>query len=345
MRHALLALTAAATLGLAVASNVTTAAATAVEAATPEVFAKVGETIIKTEEFNRALHLAVRRKFYHAEVPPARMAELQREVAAQLVNQSMLQKEAARRGIKADSKEVEATVGKLEAQYKGRPQWQEQRAAMLPALVRSLETESVLAQLEKRVRALPTASPADVNAYYQQHTDKFTEPERTRVAVILLKVDPSSPKAVWDKTRDDAAKLLPSLRSGKVEFSAVAKQRSGDPSATTGGDMGYLHRGMLAPAAELAVQRLQPTEISEPVTLLQGVAIFRVAERTPSKLLPITQVQERARGLLERERSDAAWNGLITKLRRDTPVTVDESRFLPLTVAVAAPSPASGSRH
>lgn len=309
---------------------------------TPKVFAKVGDAAITADEFDRAFHMAVRRRFYHGKVPQEQMAQLQREVAQNMVDQSLLAREAKRRGIKPDAKHVTETVDSLEKQYKDRPQWAEQRATMLPELQRHLEKESVLTQLERTVRNVPTIADSEIEAYYRQHPDKFTEPERVRVSLILLKVDPSSPKAEWDKARSEATKLVSSLRAGRADFAATAKQRSGDPSSAAGGDMGYLHRGMLAPPAEETLARMKAKEISDPVTLLQGVAIFRLDDRTVSKLRPYAQVRDRARELLERERSDAAWNGLIAKLRRDTPVTMNEAHLLPLAAAAV---PAANPKH
>ena len=142
-------------------------------------------------------------------------------------------------------------------------------------------------------------------------------------------VGPSSPRAVWDNARAEAANLVKRLRGG-ADFAQQARQRSGDASATNGGDMGYLHRGMLAEPAQAAVDNLKLNEFSDPVTLLQGVSIFRLDERKAAIQNPMAKVELRARELWRREQGQRASQTLLATLRIATPTTVDESNFLPV---------------
>lgn len=92
---------------------------------------------------------------------------------------------------------------------------------------------------------------------------------------------------------------------------------------------------MLPDAAQVAVDKLKPGELSEPVVLLEGVAVFRLEERKPPKLNPLERVRDRARDLWMRDKGEETWTAFVAKLRRDTPVKVDESHFLPLTAATS----------
>ena len=87
--------------------------------------------------------------------------------------------------------------------------------------------------------------------------------------------------------------------------------------------------GTLPEPAQKAVDALKPGQFTEPVTLLEGIAVFRLAQRKPPVLNPLEAVRERARELYLRDRADEAWSSLLAKLRRDTPVQMDETRFLP----------------
>ncbi|MEQ1518776.1 MAG: peptidylprolyl isomerase, partial [Usitatibacteraceae bacterium] len=111
--------------------------------------------------------------------------------------------------------------------------------------------------------------------------------------------------------------------------------RSGDASAANGGDMGYLHRGMLAEPAQVVVDQLKIKEISDPVTVLQGVAIFRMDERKPALQNPLAKVEPRARELWRREQGERAWESLLVTLRKATPSSIDESSFLPVVARAA----------
>jgi peptidyl-prolyl cis-trans isomerase D len=71
------------------------------------------------------------------------------------------------------------------------------------------------------------ASDAEIQSYYDQHQDQFTQPQRNRYSVIQT------------KTEADAKAVLDELNKG-ADF-ATAKEKSTDIiSARNGGDMGWL---------------------------------------------------------------------------------------------------------
>ena len=144
----------------------------------------------------------------------------------------------------------------------------------------------------------------------------------------------------WDGARDEGIAIVKRLRAG-ADFSQLAHLHSGDPSAERGGDLGYVHRGMLPEPAQQAVDKLKPGELSEPVPLLEGIGVFRLDERRSPKLSPFETVHDRARELSMREAGDQAWTTLLARLRRETPVKLDDSRFLPLTTAATSGSNAA----
>ncbi len=300
-------------------------------------FAVVNGTTITQREYDEAFAMAARQKFYHGKPPEAELAALQREVGHNLVNSVLLAAEARKRGIKPDAAAVKQTLEGIEQRYGKSEQWLKQRASVLPELTRKLEADSLINRLQVAVRNVPVPSQDKVKAYYESHADKkFTEPEKVRIGVILLKVDPSSPNATWLKAEEEAKGMVKQLRAGG-SFADMAKLRSGEGSAEKGGDMGYLHRGMLPEAAQEPIDKLKAGEISDPVRLLEGVAVFRLAERKPARRVSFAEAQERAAGLLQRELSEQAWNDLIEQVRKGASIRVDETRYLPLK-APAAPA-------
>lgn len=293
------------------------------------IFATVGESVITLDEYQAALAAAIRQKYYHAKPPEAELASLQREVGDRLINRVLLLAEVKRRGIEPDHEKIRKIIDGYEERYKNSEQWKANREKLLPGLIEQLERQSLLERIEAAVRVVPAPAESELKAYYEAHRDLFTEPEQVRVSLILLTVDPSSASAVWDKAREEADGILKRLRNG-ADFAELARLHSGDASAERGGDMGYLHRGMLPEVAESAVDKLQPGMVSEPVKLLEGFALIRLDDRKTAKLRSFDEVKERATGLWQREQGESAWNKLIAELRETTPVKVDESKFLPL---------------
>ncbi len=296
------------------------------------VFAMVGNTVITQREYDNAFAMASRQKFYHGKPPEAEVAALQRTVGNNLVNSVLLAAEARKRGIKPDKAAVKLMIDNLEQRYKDSEQWQKESKKLIPEITRKLEDDSVIKQLELAVRNVPVPSVEQVRTYYERNADKFTEPEQVHIGLILLKVDPSSPKAVWDKAQEEGQGIVRQIKGG-ASFADMAKLRSSDSSAENGGDMGYLHRGMLPEAAQSAIDKMKVGEVSDPIFLLEGVAIFRLIERKAPHKVSFADAQERATKLLTRELSEQAWTDLIERLRKEAKVQIDESRYLPLKTA------------
>lgn len=302
------------------------------------VFARVGSTVITQQAYDQAYATAARSKFYHGKPPEAEVAKLQREVGDTLVNDVLLQHEAKRRKLQPDRAAIKKQLDDYEARYKSNARWQASRDTLLPPLRKKLEDQSLIDQLKASVRNVPEPKQSEVEAYYAKNKDKFTEPEQVKVSLILLRVDPSSPQAKWDGAMAEGQAISRRLKAG-APFAELAKLHSNEESAKKGGDMGYLHRGMLPDPAQQAVDKLKPGEISGAVAMLEGVAVFRLDDRKPAKLNPLSAVRERAGDLLQRDQADQAWTDFVARLRRETPVRIDESRYLPLPVPVANVKP------
>jgi len=294
--------------------------------ASGSVFATIGSTTITTQDYEMEVATAARNKFFHGKPPELELVKLRRDVGEQMVNQTLLVAEAGRRKLAPDTAAIERQLAALDARYANSPEWQRTRTERLAALRRKLETDSSLAQLEQATRNVPEPSAAAVERFYTLHPDKFTEPEQLRISLILLKVDPSSPKAQWEGARAEGEAIVKRLRGG-ADFAQLANLHSSDPSASKGGDLGYVHRGMLPEPAQDALDKLKPGAVADPVLLLEGIAVVRLDERKVGKLNSFPNVQDRARELLQREQAEAAWKGLIARLRAQAQPRIDESRY------------------
>lgn len=300
-------------------------------------FAKVGDTVITLAEYRQALAVAQRKKYYHAKPPEDELARFQREVGADVVNRVLLLKEAKRRGIQPDRDAIKSAITGYEARYKGSKTWEAGKDKMIATVTAQLEAETLLQRLEKSVKTIREPTDAEAQAYYDQHKSLFVEPEQVKLGVILLKVDPSSPQATWNAAHEEAKQIHKRLVGG-ANFSELAQMHSSDASAGSGGDMGYVHRGMLPDAVSAILDKMKPGTFSEPVQVLEGVTILRLDDRKVARQRTFAEVRERAGDLWQREQGDAAWARLIADLRKQTTVWMDDSVFIPLPASPAKPS-------
>jgi len=149
-------------------------------------------------------------------------------------------------------------------------------------------------------------------AYYQEHRADFQVPGRFRVRELVL------PKGVTPEeqadTRSKLAAIAEALKQGKP-FEALVEQYSSAPSRSTGGDLGWLAKGVLRTDLEAAVLVLKPGQVSAPVETDKDVHLFQMAESELNKVKPFADVREEIRGKLQEPRAQSAIEAYLQGLR------------------------------
>ena len=287
------------------------------------VLARVDDFVITRQEFEREVYAAARQTYYHGRPPSGEeFIAFRRNVAEDMIDRKLLLREAKRRKLEPDQASINAKIAAYEARYGDTERWQSEGPKMIASLRARFEQDSLIDALEADVRTVAPPAEADVHAYYEANAGLFTEPARNRVSLILLGVPPSASVAAWKSAREEAARIRQRLDEGAT-FEELARMHSSDRTADAGGDMGYLHEGMLSANAEQVIAELAPGEVSEPVQVLEGMAIFKLTEQQPSSLRSFDDVKERAEELWLRDKGEQEWNILVAELRSASDVDVD----------------------
>lgn len=290
----------------------------------PDYIAIVGGERIGLMEYVGELRTEGRKRFFHGKIPEEEQKPFRKEIAEKLVDRLLLVREATRQGIEPDMAAVTERLKTFDEKFKDNPDWPKVRDEALERLEQRLTGDSLAERLEKQVRDVARPVDAELRAYYDANNELFTTPERAHVSVVLLKVDPSSSGEVWQQASKEATDILERINKG-ADFTEMARIHSGDKSAENGGDMGYIHDGMLGGNAQKVLDLMEPGEISAPVVLLEGVAIFRLEERSTPELNPFEMVKERAAKLYRREKSEQVWTDLLVSLRAGTEIEYNEA--------------------
>ncbi len=310
--------------GLAALFFVVSAAAGSVESRSDSdrIFARIDDLVISEAEFEQIFAAAVRHKYYHGQVPAEELQAFRLRVRDDLVSQILVHREALRLGLRPDSARIDAGLDAYELRNAQNPDWQERRETILPQLIERLERQDLLEQMERRIRSLPPPAPDEVRRFYTDNPDKFTEPRRLRLSVLLLSVTPESDEETWQQAEDAAAEFARRIEAGEA-FATLAQRHSQHSSAAAGGDLGFLHEGVLDEAVQQRIATLQPGQMSEPIRVLEGVTLFRLEDLQPAQLRTFDEVRERAADLLLRERQDAAWEAFVADLRAGARIVVN----------------------
>ena len=289
-----------------------------------DYIAIVGGEKISMGEYVSALRRGLRQKFYHGKIPEEEGRKFRKEMADQLVERLLLIREAKRRNLKPNIEEVEVGLKEFDEKFKGDAEWEKARDKVLAELREKLIGDNLAKIVKEITHLVPEPAERVVHAYYEENKDLFTTPERVSVSLILLRVDPSSSSDVWKQASEEAGSILERINSG-ADFAELARIHSSDESAQDGGNMGFMHTGMLGGDAQKILDIMEPGEVSAPVVLLEGVSIFRLDKREHARLNDFDAVKERAGRLYKRDKGGSNWKDLLARLHKETVIELNDA--------------------
>ena len=280
----------------------------------PAVLARVGQTVIAPETFQRELERRAR-------LEPGRYDSLEarRKLLEEMIHFEAMHQKALAGGY-AEREEVRQKIKRLlVAKYE-----EEQLAALPPA----------------------TVQPQEIESYYQQHGDIYGTPGRARVAIVRV----DCPRTASAEQRAQLQARAGQARTEAVEdsgksigfgFGAVAQKYSDhQASRYRGGEVGWLELGgksITWPAELLAAISQLPTAgaISPVVAAADGFYLVKLLERTEAGARPLEQVRPGIEHRLMREREQAREQTMRAAALKDLEVRINEAQL-----AAMVPSPA-----
>ena len=146
-----------------------------------------------------------------------------------------------------------------------------------------------------------TVSDGEIQAYYDQHKDQFSQPARKRYSIIQ------------SKTEADAKAILAQLQQGG-DFAALAKQKSTDViSAKNGGDIGWMEDDSTVP--ELRQANLNDKgQLSGVINSSVGYLVAKLVDIQPAQIKPLSEVHDSVATKVKQEKAIDAYYALQQKV-------------------------------
>ena len=228
-------------------------------------------------------------------VPPALWPRIRERIVRNqleaLIDRKLILMEAKELGARVDESRVRETIHslrELQTTYDGDlAKFLLAKGLTYRQLYRDLEEQLLFnGMLQEKVNPKVRVSPAEVEQYYQQNIEKFTEEAAIHCFAItfMKREDPEAAAAVLTKARE----ALRKVREGAY-FPDVAKEYSEDPvRAEKGGDWGWITPGTLEAKASEAAFALKTGEYSG---IVEGDAahwILWVQERREQSVIPLS---------------------------------------------------------
>jgi len=251
----------------------------------PEVkgteLAKVNEHVVTLEEFQEN----VKNLQALSEEIKLDTFETKKELLTELVNQELLYQEAKSRGIERREEVKKAVENYL-------------RGTMVQQLILDA-TENV------------TIEAQEIESFYNEYRDQFSEPEERRVREIVV------------GSEQDAKLILISLLQG-ADFASIAREKSISSSRNKGGDLGFLKRGDKFSKFDEIAFSVDRGEASSVFKGLDGYYIVKVEQIKEGKARLLTEVWDPIKETLLALKKQQKLQDLTEKLRQDAKITIND---------------------
>ncbi len=162
----------------------------------------------------------------------------------------------------------------------------QQRGTSLQEFRKSIRERMIVETVRQQlVYGRITLLTPEIEAYYQEHQEDFTETPQVTLSEIAIYEDKAQGEA-----RTKAQEALDRLRGGD-SFEELAKEHSEGATASRGGDIGTFKQGVLAASLESVVFDLEVGQNTGLIENEWGIQIIKVTAKETSTVKPLADVK------------------------------------------------------
>jgi len=255
------------------------------------VVAIVDDEVILESEIVQGAYLLAMQMQVDVSKNPKEFERMKKNTLNNMVTQKLLLIQAEKDTIKADERQVEAY---LQQQMQGVIQQlgseekvEDYFGSSLAKIRRNYRDE-----IYKNLRAMQVRNQKlagiksgrrEVETFFKSHKDSIGQIQET-VDISHLLITPKAGDATRQVAMEKIRSIEQRLQAGE-DFAALAREFSQDPgSAGSGGDLGFMGRGVLERPFEEAAFALQPGQLSPLVETRYGFHLIKMEERRGEKV-------------------------------------------------------------
>lgn len=176
--------------------------------------------------------------------------------------------------------------------------------------------------LNTAVRSRVSVGDDEVRQYYQQNARLMSGDRQAHLRQILIAVPDKASEDDVARKKAVAEKVTELARSG-TSFVELAKQYSDDDvTKASGGDLGFVGKGVLVDALDEAVSAMEPGDVRGPIRTERGWVVLQLVERKASDVKPFNEVKEELRKQLYDEQVAKAQASWLKELRKKAHVDI-----------------------
>jgi peptidyl-prolyl cis-trans isomerase SurA len=176
---------------------------------------------------------------------------------------------------------------------------------------RDMIRENLMVQImrSREIGERIVVSPKQILEAYEAREDRFREPAAVDLRLIFKRAGDAP-----DATRDILATARSNILAGAT-FADVAREVSEDPTATSGGNWGWVEPDQFREEFKRALDQLEPGEISEPVETPEGFYLLMIENRREENLKTFEEVRDQIAEELRAEQIEDLSRNWLNRLR------------------------------
>ena len=293
-----------------------------------KIVAVVNDEIIALSELNSTFESYRKRieETYKNQDLVKIVAEARLAMLNKLIDQSLIEQEAKKSALAIKDDEVMDTIQNFLKQKNIRMD------DLLTVLVKEGSTfeeykKDVRNQLlrmklvRRQVQSKVAVSEEEIGDYYLKHREDYEGKEAVRIKQILIPLPQNVGATTKAKIKGDIDMIYKRLKNGE-SFDLLAARHSQGPAASSGGDLGFVEKGMIFPAVENVAFSLKLGEMSGVIESPIGFHIIMVIDRRGAGIKPIEYVRIEIREKLEGEKMEKKYNEWISDLRNKSHIEI-----------------------
>ncbi len=261
-----------------------------------DVVVHINDQIISRSDLERAIQ-QLDQEDQQAGASPADVAERQKNLLRDMIDQQLLLSRAKELGLNVDADVVRRlddirkqnhmdTLEDLEKAARSQGVSFEDFKAQIR---NSLLTQQVVRDEVGRTIGR-SMTPSQEQAYYEAHKQEFATPEQVRLSEILIPTPADASDAVVAQAQAKADDIAAKLKAGE-KFEDLAKANSGGQTAAQGGDLGApFKRGALPKVFEDQTFGQKVGFVTAPIRSKKGFVILKVTEHNEAGIPPLNDV-------------------------------------------------------
>lgn len=240
-------------------------------------------------------------------------------VMNQLIERLLIEQEAAKLKIAVTDEEVDKILEEL---LKSKGVSLEEFRKTLAAEGETLDTykdelrrdRTRRKLIDRTVRSRVSVGEEEIGAYYAKHRDEYEGKAATRIQQILIVKPAGTEGKAIQAVRAKAEDILKKLNAGE-SFDLLVSIHSQGPAAGSGGDLGFVEKGMMFPAVDEAAFSLEKGEISNVIESPVGFHIIKIIDRRGAGIKPIEEVREEILGQIGNEKMKKKFEEWLQELK------------------------------